>query len=455
MVYFIKEECNKIINGDTVFSNYYIIFLDWSVDLMKYEKIKHDGYNLHVIKTDRFRTVNIALNYVGIRDKKSTVNFELLEGILLYVTKQFPDRVSLAKACGDMYDLRMRVNKQQWGKYNNFKFTCDFVNEKYTKKGMNKKSITFALKQFLNPLVYNGGFDKDVFDMMKKLYKEELLSVKDNPEFYSNMRLKEEMGKKAFYNYSISEELKILDKITEKSLYRFYKKVLKEYQLEIFVVGDVEPSEIDKIFASKIKRLTNDDSVKKFEIVHDQIRQRTKKVIETSEFAQTKLDFGFKTKDLTPFETQYVAFIYGNILGGGAGSLLFDTVRTKKSLCYYIYSTGSARSNFFQIRAGIDYKNVNKVINLTKKCITRMASGEFTEEDINKAKECYINAITESEDRSASIQADYMGVYFFEKDPMAVRKDKILEVTKEDIVKFAKKMYLDTIFILKGDKNGN
>lgn len=422
---------------------------------MKYEEIKHDGYNLHVIKTDRFRTVNVTLNYVGLRDKKSTVNFELLEGMLLYVTKQFPDRVSLAKACGDMYDLRLRANKEQWGKYNNFKLSCNFVNEKFTKKGMNKKSITFALKQFFNPLTANGGFDKKVFEMVKQLYREELMSIKDNPEFYSSMRLKEEMGKKAFYNYTVEEELKVLEKITEKTLYRFYKKLLKEYQLEIFVIGDVNSEEIDKVFASKIKRTDNDDSVKEFEIVHDKIRQRVKRVEEPSGFAQTKIDFGFKTADLTSFETQYVAFIYGNILGGGGGSLLFDTVRGKRSLCYYIYSTGSTRSNLFQIRAGIDYKNVNKVINLTKKCVERMAIGDFSQEDIEKAKECYVNAIIEGEDRITSVAADYTGVYFFEKDPMAIRKSKILEVTKEDVMNFAKKLHLDTIFILKGDKNGD
>lgn len=422
---------------------------------MKYEKIKHEGYNLHVIKTDRFRTVNMVLNYIGPRDKKSTVNFELLEMVALYVTKQFPDRISFAKACGNMYDLRLRAKKQQWGKYNNFNLSCSFVNEKFTKKGMNKKSIAFALKQFFNPLTSNGAFNEEVFDMVKKLYYEELISVKDNPETYSHIRLKEEMGNKAFYSYSIDEELKILEKITAKSLYRFYRKVLKDYQLEIFVIGNVDIKEIDNVLNTKIKRKTNDDAKKDFEINHEKIRQRVKKKIETSSFGQSKLEFGFKTKDLTPFEMQYVSYVYGNILGGGSESLLFKEVRDKKSLCYYIFSTGNARNNFFQIRSGIESKNINKVINIIKKCIGRMQTGDFDDKLIEQAKKCYINAIIENEDSAASILADYTGVYFFEKDSMDIRRKRIKEVTKEDIIAFASKMHLDTIYVLKGGKNGN
>jgi len=421
---------------------------------MKYEKIKHDGYNLHTIKTTKFRTINLKLNYIGKRDRKSTVCFELLEGILLYVTKQYPDRISFAKACGDLYDLRMRTKLFQWGKYNNFSFSMSFINEKFTKKNMNKKSISFALKQFLNPLVSNSGFDKNVFETIKKLYYEELLSVKDNPDLYSHMRIKEEMGKKELYVYDVEEEMKELEKITEKTLYKFYKKMLKNYQLEIFVIGDFENAEIDEVISSKIKRKTNGQLIKDFQINHEKIRKRVKNVTESSGFSQSKIEIGFKSKDLNEFEETYVSFIFGNILGGGTDSLLFQEVREKKSLCYYIYSTGNVRLNLIQIRAGVDYKNAKKVINLSKKCVEKIKTGDFDEKLIERAKKCYVNAIIENEDYANSVLSDYMNTYFFGKENMNIRRERINEVTKEDVVNFAKKINLDTIYILRGEKNG-
>ncbi len=422
---------------------------------MKYEKIKRDGYNLHLIKTDKFRTVNMVLNYVGPRDKKSTVCLELLEMVTLYVTKDYPNRIEFAKACANMYDLRMRAGKQQWGKYNVFNLSVSFINEKYTKKGMNKKSISFALKQFFNPLTSNGGFDKEIFEMTKKLYKEELISLKDNPELYSHLRLKEEMGKKDFYSYTAAEELNVLEKINEKNLYSFYKKVLKNYDLEIFIIGDIDKDEVLSVLDSKIKRKINDDTVKDFKINHSKIRSRIKTVIEPSDFSQSKLDMGFKTENLTPFERQYVSYMYGSILGGGTDSLLFDEVRGKRSLCYYIYTTGDARSNFFQIKSGIDSRNIKKVISIAKKCVQKMKDGDFDDKLIEQSKKCYINVITENEDYPAPVLADYAGTYFFEKDSMEIRKKKISEVTKEDIMNFAKKIHLDTIYVLRGDKNGD
>ena len=422
---------------------------------MKYEKIKRDGYNLHLIKTDKFRTVNMVLNYVGPRDKKSTVCLELLEMVTLYVTKDYPNRIEFAKACANMYDLRMRAGKQQWGKYNVFNLSVSFINEKYTKKGMNKKSISFALKQFFNPLTSNGGFDKEIFEMTKKLYKEELISLKDNPELYSHLRLKEEMGKKDFYSYTAAEELNVLEKINEKNLYSFYKKVLKNYDLEIFIIGDIDKDAVLSVLDSKIKRKINYDTVKDFKINHSKIRSRIKTVIEPSDFSQSKLDMGFKTENLTPFERQYVSYMYGSILGGGTDSLLFDEVRGKRSLCYYIYTTGDARSNFFQIKSGIDSKNIKKVISIAKKCVQKMKDGDFDDKLIEQSKKCYITVITENEEYPAPVLADYAGTYFFEKDSMEIRKKKISEVTKEDIMNFAKKIHLDTIYVLRGDKNGD
>jgi len=422
---------------------------------MKYKKIEHEGYNLHTIKTKKFRTVNINLNYIGKRDRKSTVCFELLEGILLYATKQFPNRISFAKACGNLYDLRLRLKTLQWGKYNNFTFTISFINENYTKKGMNKKSVSFALKQFLNPFTLKSAFDKEIFDTIKKLYYEELISAKDNPDLYSQMRIKEEMGKKDLYVYDIEEELKELEKITEKTLYSFYKKVLKEYQLEIFAIGDIDESELDTVIASKIKRKTNDTSSKDFQIEHTKIRQRIRRVFEPSGFKQSKLEMGFKSQNLTEFEENYVSFIYGNILGGGTDSLLFHEVREKKSLCYYIYSTGNVRLNLFQIKSGIDYRNINRVINLSKKCIEKIKSGDFDEKLIERAKKCYINAIVENEDYVTAVLADYINSYFFGKDNMEIRKNRINEVRKEDIINFSKKVHLDTIYVLRGDKSAS
>ena len=134
---------------------------------------------------------------------------------------------------------------------------------------------------------------------------------------------------------------------------------------------------------------------------------------------------------------------------------VFNEVREKKSLCYYIYSTGNIRLNIFQIKSGIDYKNVNKVINISKKCIEKIKNGDFNDELIERAKKCYINAIIENEDYASAVLADYINSYFFGKDNMSIRKKRISEVKKEDVINFIKKIDLDTIYVLKGDGHAN
>jgi predicted Zn-dependent peptidase len=230
--------------------------------------------------------------------------------------------------------------------------------------------------------------------------------------------------------------------------------MLKEAELNIFVIGDVDVLEIEKVFEKNIKRTTNSNE-KDFTVKHSRIRKRVKKFIETSNFNQSKLEFGLKMDNLTDFERQYVMYVYSNILGGGAESLLFNEVRTKKSLCYYIYSSGNGQKNLLQIRAGIDGKNTDKVINLVKKCLDRMKNGDFSDEDIMNAKKCYINTLTENEDYISATLASYSGNYYFDRDDNDIKKERINEVTKEDIINVSKKIHLDTIYVLKGESNEN
>ena len=45
-----------------------------------------------------------------------------------------------------------------------------------------------------------------------------------------------------------------------------------------------------------------------------------------------------------------------------------------------------------------------------------------------------------------------MSTYFFKNDPLEMRKEEVLKVTKDMIVSFAKTIKVDTIYLLKGEK---
>ena len=174
---------------------------------------------------------------------------------------------------------------------------------------------------------------------------------------------------------------------------------------------------------------------------------------EKTNYSQSQLVMGYKMFNLSDFELRYVLNIYSYILGGGPDSKLFKNVREKNSLCYSISSVGQPLNSILIINAGIDSKNFSKTVSLVKKEVKKMLKGDFTDEDIIKAKVTYLNSLKELEDNPQSILSLYVGMEYLNSHDMDMRINNINKVTKSDVVSLANKIHLDTIYLLEGGDN--
>ena len=286
--------------------------------------------------------------------------------------------------------------------------------------------------------------------------KEKLLqyyrALRDNPQNYANSRLSEEMKVRKYDVMKLDELIQSISMLTALELYDFYKKVMSEGKLDIFVCGDVDGDEIKKIIGKSIKF----NGSKKGDINH-LVRQcdynkKEKIVIEPSSNTQSNLIVGCKLLDLTDFERKYVFVLYSWILGGGMNSLLTQTVREKNSLCYYIYA---ARQNLFEtmrIYAGINGEDFDKTYELIKKEMDNMEKGNFSMELFEGVKEIYYNSLIKTSDSQSDLVASYTSELFIGNDSLDIRRKEMEKVTKEDVMNLAKKVHIDTVYLLKGER---
>ncbi|MEK7597735.1 MAG: pitrilysin family protein [Patescibacteria group bacterium] len=135
------------------------------------------------------------------------------------------------------------------------------------------------------------------------------------------------------------------------------------------------------------------------------------------------------------------------ILGGGASSKLFQEVREKKGLCYYI-STGAEQyleTGSIVTQAGIakDVEKVKVAVAATLVEHENMTKGLFSEEDINRAKEMLKGRLLLSMEDSFNI------AHFFGNKKLLENKietpdeiiQKILSVTKEEVIELSKEIF--------------
>lgn len=417
---------------------------------MKYYDYDMDGFKLHVIKTNRFKTVFYSINIRFEDNKDSEIYTSLLSRMLIQTSSKFNSLREINTYCASIYDPSYNIRVLDSGSENILRLTSSFANEKYTEKGMLLKNLEFLTSFIFEPKIVDGGFDKEMFDIQKEKLLEYYKSMKDNPKEYAKGRLAEEMQIKKYKVLKLDDLISGISNLSEIELYNFYQSIMSKGCLDIFICGDVDEKEVKEIFSKLIKFKGTHKKINHLVKQHD-FKDMPNIVVDKTNNTQSNLIIGFKLDNLSDFERNYVFVLYSWILGGGMSSLLSQTVREKYSLCYYIYAV---RQNLFEtmkIYAGIDGVNFEKTCNLIQDELENMENGNFSLELFEGVKEIYYNSLIRIEDSQDDLVASYASEIFINNDSISDRKKNMSKVTKEDVMNLAKKVHVDTIYLLKGE----
>lgn len=417
---------------------------------MQYKCINLENMDLYFVKTDKFKSIDIKVFFCGEVTKEEITWRNCLADILLYATKKYPSRKEMFIKTSELYSLYLTASNMRFGNYLISRIGMSLLNPKYTEEGMLEESLQVLHDVIFDPLVEDNHFNKEYLEYIKKENKADTETIKENPKTYSSIRMLSNMEKDMPYTFTDYSDIEILNQINEYSLYEYYQKFMKNNRVFAVVVGDINEDQITNYFKDNFP-LVNKKLDKEIVIKHHHVRDKANVIIEDSDYQQSKLSMAFKIKDLTDFEYRYVLNIYNSILGGGSYNKLMQSIRENNSLAYYVKSGISKADHLMYIVSGIDSKNFDKVIELVEETMKDMIAGNFTEQDIMQSKMEYITSFDEALEHESGYIDIILGQILFDAEEIQKRKEEIMKVTKEDVMKIAEKIYVDTIFLLKGN----
>ena len=233
-------------------------------------------------------------------------------------------------------------------------------------------------------------------------------------------------------------------------------------KIDFIMCGDFDQDTIEN--AINENEFVQELNPRKEPIVINHFKKEVKEVInnpnivrEKFDVTQGKLVIGL---DILPndFEDfRFVAIIYNTIFGNSANSKLFQIVRERESLAYTARSEYNTQKNNIFIRCGIECENYEKAVTLIKKLLEDMKNGDFSEEDIQKAKE-YVASGIDSINEEQESQILFKFGQELSKLELSVEqyKKNIEKVTHEQIVEFAKYVQVNCIYFLEnGGENAD
>lgn len=419
---------------------------------MEYIKKDLGSYNLHIIKTDKFKTITVRVVFHSPIVKEEITLRNILCDMFMQSSKNYDSKRKLTIKAQDLYATTIQTTNNRLGNYIMTNFYLTALNDKYTEEGNFAESIKFLSEVIFNPDVENEKFKRDKLDIVKTIALNNINSVKEDASNYSLMRMAESYSKDSPISYRMIGYLDDLEKINEENLYDYYLKMLEKDFVDIFVVGDIKEEEITSLIKQNFKFKTVKRKKVPY-IIDSPVRKRRLFAKETIDNSQSKIAICNVTTNLTPYERYYPLTLYNVILGGGSDSKLFKNVREENSLCYTISSVTNKLDNLLIIMAGIDKISYKKCLELIESNMLDMKKGKFSEKDIKIAKEYYVTALDEMLESESNIIDNYLMMEILNTDDIETKREKMQNVSKKDIIKVAKKVKMDTVFCLEGVKD--
>ena len=101
---------------------------------MEYFDIDMNAYNLHIIKTNKFKTITVDVCFRRKIKKEEITIRNLLKEMMIDSNSVYPDENSLVIETENLYDLKLLASNFRVGNYTIMSFRSRFLNEKYTEK---------------------------------------------------------------------------------------------------------------------------------------------------------------------------------------------------------------------------------------------------------------------------------------------------------------------------------
>lgn len=419
----------------------------------KNDEIKQ-GINIHMVKTNKFKTNLLSVFITTPLNKENITKEALIASVLRRGSKTFTSSEEISKHLEEMYGASFDCGIEKIGNNHIIKFYLETINDAFLpkKEDILENATNTILDIVFNPLVENEAFNEEYVKTEKENLKQIIEGKKDNKAKYALDRCIEEMYKDKPYGLYKFGYVEDLEKISAKDLYNYYKELIKNAKIDIFVSGN-----IDKQYTKE--KISENENIKKLEPrIENNKRvellpklEKPKEIKENMEVTQGKLVLGMNIQN-EELEAKYTALVYNMILGGGANSKLFQNVREKASLAYTAGSNYIRQINSIFVRCGIEIANYEKALNIILEQIEDIKNGKFLDEDLENAKRAIISAIKFIPDEQDTEITYYFG-QVLSKNNVSFEEyiEKVENVTKEKIIQLAKEININTIYFLTGN----
>lgn len=293
------------------------------------------------------------------------------------------------------------------------------------------------------------NFNVQDLEKEKEIMLAGIRAREDEPFDAVGKLLRESLFEEHPYRLQTQGGIDSVAKLTLKDVEKNYQRYVDSKNLVFVVVGDVRPEEVEDYVASQFESFMRGKKIK-FSNKKQRLQTDVRKVVREKQTNQAVLALGFHGVDIFN-DDQYVLEIIASIYSG-QGSRLFKAVREERGLAYTVgaYQMLGLDPGFFTFYAGTRPDKDEEVVQIILSEMALLKENGISEEELIRAQNGLIGERQKSLESSSrfgfKIALDEL--YGLGADAYKKYEEKIRSVTRDDVIRVAKKYFKENEYSL-------
>lgn len=317
-----------------------------------------------------------------------------------------------------------------------------------------KKDVEKGFDLF-SDVVLHPSFPADELIRKKELVKGALKQREEEPSFVAGKRFIREVFGEHPYGRLVEGSVESIDVIEKADVVNFYDAFYRPENAILAVVGDISHSElaglIDRYF-SFWKANNEQKNAEKICLQKPPILKKSHVESIDKDVAQANIFFGglgISRDDPDYYSVAVMNYVFG---GGGFASRLMKVIRDEMGLTYSINSFFAANKypGRFEVEVQTKNESAGRVIDEMLKQIRLIKAEPITDQELQDAKDYLIGSFPRRLETSRKIADFLVAVQYYNlgDDYIDRYRDYIYKVTKEDVLRVARKYLNDDNYVL-------
>lgn len=404
----------------------------------------------YIIK-NKYSTIDFFFIFPALYKKEYMFYLLLLKQILLNSSFLYKNEKLYKRKWEDLMIISESLTNKILNNNLYLEFRLTVPNPKVIKNYDLERAFSFFVNTIYKPNIVGNKFNKKVFERERTFLKEDILMSLKNVYSESYQKFLNLVDDKGILKDNIYNNLDLIKNANEYELYDVYNELIINNKPIIMVYGDV-----DKSIVSLIKKYVNIKNEKvKLNIDYYNFlfpREKCKYVIENSKYNQSILYVAYKVKKMNNNDLIYLNLIK-NILGIGAESLIFKTLRVDSGLVYSCSTWCDSITGLLVIETYINNNSNDIVLEKIKNLIDMLKNKEILRKEIYRVLESLKYSVIRKKDNKNKKLDDFIKYKF--KFGFTIEKliEKYSNLDLDLTIDFINRLVLDTVYFYKGDFN--